>query len=200
MRQKIFIPQCFSPFYYFFHFIVKKDTEWTLREKKKIKKNDLTSYPFFLLLFLLSSGVGTGDVTQHPAAKKFKCQTVPSQVQVWKYRGRGETKQVWETKEPSPPPQREDAVGAVLLATAAAIPSLLCQLFGWGRSGVRVPRRPAPRLSGPGDGGARGSGIASPPALPQEIKNRDGWSGFISGGQPFPGRLAPLGASGWAGR
>lgn len=39
MRQKIFIPQCFSPFYCFFHFIVKKDTEWTLLEKKKkIKK------------------------------------------------------------------------------------------------------------------------------------------------------------------
>lgn len=38
MRQKNFIPQCFSPFYCFFHFIVKKDTEWTLLKKKKIKK------------------------------------------------------------------------------------------------------------------------------------------------------------------
>lgn len=38
MRQKIFIPQCFSLFYCFFHFIVKKDTEWTLLEEKKIKK------------------------------------------------------------------------------------------------------------------------------------------------------------------
>lgn len=35
MRQKIFTPQCFSLFYCFFHFIVKKDTEWTLLEKKK---------------------------------------------------------------------------------------------------------------------------------------------------------------------
>lgn len=35
MRQKSYIPQHFSPFVSVFHFIVKKDTEWTpLLEKK----------------------------------------------------------------------------------------------------------------------------------------------------------------------
>lgn len=112
--------------------------------------------------------------------------------------GAGERNRPGKRNNPPPQPRKDDAVGAALLA--AAIPSLLCQLFGWGRSSVRVPRRPAPGLSSPGDGGARGPGLASPPALPWEIKNQDGQSGFISGGQPFRGRLVPPGASGWAGR
>lgn len=77
MRQKSYIPQHFSPFVFAFHFIVKKDMEWTLLLEKKKKKNlkeKLTSYPFSLLLFLLSSSVGTGDVTQRPAAKSSSAQ------------------------------------------------------------------------------------------------------------------------------
>lgn len=40
MRRKKYIPQYFSPFrFIFFHFIVKKDTEWTLLLEKKKKKD-----------------------------------------------------------------------------------------------------------------------------------------------------------------
>lgn len=170
------------------------------REKKKKIKKNFNFISFFPLALSFVFWRWHWGCHAAPGSKKFKCQTVPLQVQAWKYWGRGGTKQAWETQQPSPPPRKDDAAGAALLAAAATIPSLLCQLFGWGRSGVRVPRRPAPRLGGPGDGGARGPGLASPPALPREIKNRDGCSGFISGGQPFRGRLGPLRASGWAGR
>lgn len=102
MRQKNFTPQCFSLFYCFFHFIVKKDTEWTLLEKKKIKKefNFISFFPLALSFVFWHWHRGCHAA---PGSKKFKCQTVPLQVQVWKYWGRGGTKQVWETKQPSPP-------------------------------------------------------------------------------------------------
>lgn len=110
------------------------------------------------MLFLLSSGVGTGDVTQCPAAKKVQvpnCPFASTRLEKYWVRGGNETGLGNETtlpptpkggrraRPPPPPPS----------------PPCLCQLFGWGRSGVMAPRHPAPRL---GDGGARGGpGLAS---------------------------------------
>lgn len=50
MRQKSYIPQHFSPFVFAFHFIVKKDMEWTLLlEKKKKLKRKVNFISFFPL-------------------------------------------------------------------------------------------------------------------------------------------------------
>lgn len=53
MRQKSYIPQHFSPFVFAFHFIVKKDMEWTLlleKKKKKLKRkvNFISFFPLAL--------------------------------------------------------------------------------------------------------------------------------------------------------
>ena len=76
-----------------------------LRKKKYFKKN-LTSYPFSLLLFLLSSGVGTRDVTQRPAAKSSSAKLSLCKYRLGNTGGAGERHRPGKRNNPPPHPER----------------------------------------------------------------------------------------------
>lgn len=104
MKKKIIFLDISPHFIFIFHFIVKKDMEWTLLlKKKKIKKKILTSYPFSLLLFLFSSGVGTRDVTQCLAAKSSSAELSFCKYRLGNTGGTGEQNRPGKRNKPPPP-------------------------------------------------------------------------------------------------
>lgn len=109
MRQKKYIPQYFSPFHFIFFSLYCQERhgmDSSSREKKKRLRKILTSYPFSLLLFLLSSGVGTGDVTQRPAAKSSSAKLSLCKYRLGNTGGAGERNRPGKRNNPPPHPER----------------------------------------------------------------------------------------------
>lgn len=109
-EAKNIYPSIFLPIsFYFFSLYCQErhgmDSSSREKKKKRLRKI-LTSYPFSLLLFLLSSGVGTGDVTQRPAAKSSSAKLSLCKYRLGNTGGAGERNRPGKRNNPPPHPER----------------------------------------------------------------------------------------------